>query len=129
MGETKLQTLNRGASTNPFCGPAALALLMNKPLDEVDKILSKKLGTSVQKSLFYPLMLQILNEHRFGYLETKKRVFARSPDDGNYLVVFKHHFGVFKAGIYYDNSNPNGIYRSIADRVEKVYQIFEIPKF
>lgn len=123
------QALNRGTSTNPFCGPVALALLMNKSLDEIDKILSEKLGTNVQKGLFYPLMLQILSEHRFGYLETKKRVFAKSPDDGNYLIVFKAHFGVFKAGIYYDNANPNGVFRSIAGRVDKVYQIFEIPKF
>lgn len=41
------------------------------------------------------------------------------------VLWFWPFVGVYKAGIYYDNTNPNGISVSIAGRVEKVYQIFE----
>ena len=120
---TNSESLQRGTSTNPYCGPAALALLMNKPLDEVDEILKEKLGTSIQKGLFYPLMLQILQEQGYKYHLTTKRTFVKSENDGNYLIVFKEHFGVAKKGFYYDNSMPRGTEHFPRLRIERVYQV------
>jgi hypothetical protein len=123
---TKHEPLIRGTSKNPFCGPAALALLLNRPLDGIDSLLKEKLGSSIQKGIFYPLVIQILEEQGCKVkqraittfdIKTAKRL------DQLYLICYKEHFGVSKFGFYHDNQFPNGTEHYPRLRIEKVFEV------
>lgn len=120
---TVTEPLIKGTSTNPFCGPAALALILNQPLDYVDQLLTEKLGTSIQRGLFYPDIFPILEKSKCRFKAAGRRVILLR-DKGIYLIFYKGHCGVLKDKIYYDNSFPEGNLTIPSKRIEKVFQIW-----
>lgn len=120
---TVTEPLIKGTSTNPFCGPAAIALCLNQPLDYVDQLLSYLLGDSVQRGIFYPEVLKVLQSQGCEFKEISYRL-LKFREKGIYLISFKTHFGVMKDRIYYDNQHGNGSVVMPKMRVEKVFQIW-----
>jgi hypothetical protein len=119
--------LDRGTSTNPFCGPVALALLLERPLNEIDKLLEPILGTEVKRGIFYPEILKILVEQGYSYSQVPA-TFPSRARAGLFLICFQGHVGVIKNQIYFDNQIPSGI---IAMSYQSSYALktaFEIKK-
>jgi hypothetical protein len=113
------EPLIKGTSKNEFCGPAALALLLNRPLDEVDNLLKVHFGTSIRRGLFYPEVLQILQENGCKVHLTTQRTFGPEL----FLIVYKRHFGVSKYGLYFDNAVPLGSEHYPRLRINRVYKV------
>lgn len=120
--ETKHEPLIQGTSKNPFCGPTALALLLNWPLDKVDSLLKELYGTSIQRGLFYPEVLQVLEEQGCKVKIRSKATFLNDKN-GLYLICYKRHFGTVKNGLYYDNSFPLGTTEYPRLWIEKVFEV------
>ncbi len=116
-------------NSNPFCGPAALSVILRRDVDDCLILIKKEVGDQPIQGLFYPCLLKILKEQGYSY----KRVRTFDYTDGNlYLIVFYHHFGVLsnlgetnQPTQYFDNSHPNGT--SLLPRM-KIEVTFEIKK-
>jgi hypothetical protein len=116
-----LKGLDKGTSNNPYCGPAALALLLDKPLHEIDKILEPLLGSNVQRELFYPEVLLVLKEQGLAFSQVG--FYTATKAGGNFLICWKGHFGVMKNGIYFDNGYPDGIKQIPKLRFERAFWV------
>lgn len=90
-------------TSNRFCVPAALALLLDTTVDVATNLIRQDLGDQPIIGVYYPLILKHLSKAGFIYQEVKKLEPA-----GKFLVRFNGHVGVFIDGTYFDNCHPNG---------------------
>lgn len=109
--------LKRSPTSNPFCVPAALALLLNIHVDEAVKLLKEDIGDQPITGVFYPLILKNIQLRGFTYRE------KRWNGLGTYLFVFRGHVGVLIDNVYYDNQIPGGTEVLPNRRIEKCFRI------
>lgn len=109
-------------TSNPYCVPAALALLLDTTVDEACTLIKEELGDVGITGVFYPVILKKLAEH--GYQWKELLVPRKLPATGNFLLCFKGHVGVWIDGTYYDNMNPQGVAKCLPkQRITGLYEV------
>lgn len=119
MKQLRLQ-LRRQPTDTPYCVPAALALITDAPVSEIEKNLRRYLGDQPISGIYYPLCLAVLSDRGIGFEE----VFGPRAV-GLYLCFNKSHAFVISDRVYYDNSFPNG---SAIHKMPRVSKCFEITR-
>ena len=110
--------LKRSPGDTPYCVPAALALLTQEPVSEMEKALHRYLGDEPISGILFPLALAVLTDRNIAYRE----VFGPRKI-GLFLCFTKSHAFVMADGTYYDNSFPTGSKVLSMPRVQKCFEI------
>lgn len=103
--------LKRSPSSNNYCVPAALALITNLSVDEIESLLRVELGDQPITGLYYPLGLKILSKlgYQFKRIEPPNlgTKFAILSMNTYYCTNLNHCF-VLHDSKFWDNHFPNG---------------------
>ena len=110
--------LKRSPGDTPYCVPAALALIANCAVGEIEKALRHYLGDEPISGIYFPISLAILTDKGIGYRE----VFGPRKS-GLFLCFTKSHAFVMADGTYYDNAFPTGSRVHTMPRVQKCFEI------
>ena len=132
----KTMELKRSSSSNPFCVPAALALMLDIHVDKACELLRQDLGDQGISGIFYPKALQILGQQGYTYYEAfgnvvswdRVRTFAKNYPTQTLFVIFQGHVGVIHNQMYYDNSHPTGIALGMYNHYRRAMKVFLIER-
>lgn len=103
--EAQPRAVRRNATSNPFCGPAALSIITGLHVDECVKLIQQRIGNKLISGIYFPTIIEIAQDLGFRHYRTAHFPLS-SPNP--VLVVRKEHFVVIWDGILYDNQHPNG---------------------
>lgn len=116
-------TLLRSAHSNRFCGPAAVALLTGRHVDDAAYALRTVMGRRAVKGTSNPFMVAALD--LLGHLALPVPTGGRPTltqalsgalrgrkADQAYLVLLTHHYVVIRGRRLYDNKHPQGVWLS-----------------
>lgn len=106
---TKL-SLKRSRGDNPYCVPAALALLMDIEVSKSTQLLRDAgVGDVPIKGIYFGLAIKILREHGYEVNRLADNLnWTKLPYGPMFMVISFKHMWVVKDGLMYDNMNPNG---------------------
>lgn len=116
--------LKTTSTSNPYCVPSALALLLDTDVDTACNLIREELGEQAIAGIFYPVILKKLHEAGFRWKELSPSAvkLLHKNKAGRFLLCFKGHVGVMLDGTYYDNQHPAGISRP-TQAVRSAYEV------
>ena len=124
-------------STNKYCVPTALAILMGTSIEVACAHIRNHLGEQPITGIYHPIILRILRDN--GY-EVREKILVnecrtslirlvRLISSSTWLVILHGHVLVYKNGMVFDNAFPTGVLTEFYPlRSAKVEGLFLITK-